>query len=122
MEQLLYKKPCMIIALYENMAGNKALGVLKEMVMNSGGYNAGKLLIKNEYNYNPVNTKKNEEKIKKAGKQLIEKIKKNKAPVLSKLYTKIAVNIFLKPFVFRDKENNKGIIDSWIENKIINAG
>jgi hypothetical protein len=31
------------------------------------------------------------------------------------------VNLLLKPFVFREKENNKGLIESWKEKKLIKA-
>jgi len=119
MEQLLYKKPCMLITVYENIGGNKVIKIMKDIVKNSGGYVPVSLLIKNSFNKDPLNDK-NIKKIKKSGKIFVEKIKKNKVPVFSKLYTKIAVNIFLKPFVFKNKENNKGIIDSWLEKKIIN--
>jgi len=118
MEQLLYRKPCVTLTVYENLMGHKATNVLKELVMNSGGYTVNSLTIKNEFNVNPLNDK-NKKNIEYSCKILIKKIKKNAPPLFSKIYTKIAVNIFLKPFVYKDKEKHKGIIESWIENKII---
>jgi multimeric flavodoxin WrbA len=117
MEQLLYKKPCMVIAVYENIAGN-TIKIMKDIVKNSGGYNACSLLIKNAFNKDPLNDK-NKVKIKKSGKIFVERIHGNKIPIFSKLYTKVVINIFLKPFVFKNRESNKGLIDSWLEKKII---
>jgi multimeric flavodoxin WrbA len=118
MEQLLYRKPCITITVYENLMGHKVIKILKEMVMNSGGYNVRSLTIKNGFNKNPLSNR-NKEKIEKTCKIFVNKIIKNKVPLFSKLYTKIAVNIFLKPFVLKNKENNKGIIDSWLEKELI---
>jgi len=118
MEQLLYKKPCMIITVYENIAGNKAMKIMKDIVMNSGGYIACSLLLKNEFNKDPLNDK-SKNHIKKLCNTFLKKINRNKVPLFSKFYTKIATSIFLKPFLFKDKENNKGLIDSWLEKKII---
>jgi len=118
MEQLLYSKPCITLTVYENLMGHKTTSILKEMVMNAGGYTVFSLTIKNAFNNDPL-TSKNRVIIEKAGKTLVKKIKKDKPPLLSLLYTKIAIHFFLKPFVFKNKESNKGIIDSWIEKKLI---
>jgi multimeric flavodoxin WrbA len=118
MEHLLYRKPCITIIVYENLMGHKTTRIMKEMVMNSGGYTVSSLTIKNEFDKNPL-TDKNKCKIEKSVKIFVKNIKNNNPPLFSKLYTKIAINIFLKPFVFKNKEKNKGIIDSWLENKII---
>jgi multimeric flavodoxin WrbA len=118
MEQLLYKKPCITITVYENLMGHKTTGILRELVKNSGGYTVSSLTIKNAFNEDPLNNK-NKRKIEKSAKILIKKIKNNKPPLYSIIYTKIAVNLFLKPFVFKDKEKHKGIIDAWQENKLV---
>ncbi|MCL2066511.1 MAG: flavodoxin family protein [Treponema sp.] len=118
MEHLLYKKPCINITTYENAMGNKTLGIMKEMVMNAGGYNVGSIAIKNTFNKDPLSDK-NKIKIKKLALKLIHRIQINKHPMISKIYSKIAINIFLKPFVYKNKENNQGIINSWKELKII---
>jgi len=118
MEQLLYRKPCITLSVYENLMGHKTTNILKEMVSNAGGYTVSSLTIKNAFNSDPL-TDRNIAKIERAGKKLVKKIKKNKPPLFSILYTKIAINFFLKPFVFKNKENNKGLIDSWIEKKLI---
>jgi multimeric flavodoxin WrbA len=118
MEQLLYRKPCITLTVYENIMGHKVTGIMKEMIMNSGGYTVKSLTIKNEFNKDPL-TNKNRENIENSCKKLVKSIEKNNLPLLSQIYTKIAVNMFLKPFVYRDKEKHNGIINSWVENKMI---
>jgi len=118
MEQLLYRKPCITLVAYENLMGHKTTNILKEMVSNAGGYTVSSLTIKNAFNNDPL-TGKNKVRIEKAGKKLIKKINNNKPPIFSLLYTKIAINFFLKPFVFKNKEKFKGIINSWIENNLL---
>ena len=118
MEQLLYRKPCINITTFENAMGNKTLGIMKEIAINAGGYNAGSIAIRNTFNKDPINDKI-KDKIKKLASKLINRIQINEPPMASKIYTKIAVSIFLKPFVFRNKEHNQGIINSWIERQII---
>ena len=118
MEQLLYRKPCINIATFENAMGIKALKILQEMVMHAGGYNVGSLVLKNNFNNDPLN-EKTKYKIKKLVNKFIQKMKRNKPPLFSVIFSKIAINIFLGPFVFRNKEHNQGIINSWKEKGII---
>ena len=120
MEQLLYRKPCINVMTYENLniMATKALVIMKEIVRNSGGYNVNSMAIKNHFNNDPLSNK-NKQKIEKAAKNLEKKIKKNKMPLFSLLFSKIAMHIGLKPFVYKNKEHNQGIINSWKELKII---
>jgi len=118
MEQLLYRKPCINITTYENAMGIKTLMIMREMVRNAGGYNVSSMAIKNSFNHNPLN-KKNKSKIEKAAKKFYKKIQKNKPPIFSRIYTAVAINYVFKPFVYKDEKQNQGIINSWIEQKII---
>jgi multimeric flavodoxin WrbA len=120
MEQLLYRKPCINIITYENigMMGIKTLNIMKEMVTHAGGYNVNSIAIKNPFNKDPLN-KKLKCKIEKTSKNLIKKIQKNKPPIFSIIFSKVAINMFLKPFVYKDKEHYQGIINNWKANKII---
>jgi multimeric flavodoxin WrbA len=118
MEQLLYCKPCINITTYENAMGHKTLKIMNEMAVTSGAYITGSLAVKSPFNGNPVNTK-NSKSINTMTKKFMKCIIKNKPPVFSRLFSLIVVNLFLKPFVFREKENNKGLIESWKEKKLI---
>jgi multimeric flavodoxin WrbA len=118
MEQLFYKKPCINITTYENAMGSKTIKIMKGMVNNAGGYNKGSIAIKCVFNQNPLSEKINK-KMDKMVKQFIKDITKHKIPIISKIYTMIAVQMIMKSFVYKSKERYKGIIDSWIEKKII---
>jgi multimeric flavodoxin WrbA len=120
MEQLLYRKPCINVLTYENIKimGIKTLNIMNEMVTHAGGYNVSSMAIKNPFNNDPVD-KKLKGKIEKISKKYIKKIQKNKPPIFSIIFSKIAINMFLKPFVYRNKEHYQGILNNWKENKII---
>lgn len=118
MEQLLYRKPCINITTYENLMGSKAMKIMQEMVANAGGYNVNSMIIKNAFNKDPLN-EVTKGKIENMAKKFFQKMHKNKPPLFSRIYTKIAVNIFMKPFVYKDKAGKNGIINSWVEKEII---
>jgi multimeric flavodoxin WrbA len=122
MEQLLYRKPCINIVTYENMnlMANKVLNIMKEIITHGGGYNINSMAIKNPFNQDPLSNKI-KWKIEKLSKKLIKNIQKNKPPLFSIIFSKIAINMFLKPFVNKNKEQYHGIINSWIEKGIIKA-
>nr|AGS52155.1 putative iron-sulfur flavoprotein [uncultured bacterium contig00049] len=119
LEQLLYHKPCVIIVTYENMDGSKSLKILKEMVMNAGGYVIAQMLIKNDSYYSDPLTEINKEKIEKAVKLLINEMQKNTPPLLSRVYRKVALRFLLKRYIYKDKEHNLGIIKKWVEKRLI---
>jgi multimeric flavodoxin WrbA len=121
MEQLLYCKPCINITSYENAMGNKTIKIMNEMVTTSGGYVAGSLAVKTSFNQSPVN-EKNTERINGIAKKFIARIIRDKPPLISKIFSSIVVNVFLKPFVFKERENNRALIESWKEKKLIRDG
>jgi multimeric flavodoxin WrbA len=120
MEQLLYKKPCINIITYENLKilGKTALNIMQDMVKHAGGYVTNSMAIKTPFNKDPLD-RINKLRIEKASIELIKKIQKNKPPLFSKIFTKIVINIGLKPFVYKNKEHNMGIINSWTEKKLV---
>jgi hypothetical protein len=118
LEQLLYKKPCIVITTYESSFGNKAFAIMKEMVMNSGGYVSGSMLVKIGFNEDPLNDR-NINIINKITKKFIKNIQTKYQPLYARLYNSIAINIFLKPMAFNNKEQYQGIINRWKENNII---
>jgi hypothetical protein len=91
---------------------------MQEVVIHAGGYNVESIAIRNQFNNDPLD-KKNKKKIAKGAKKLEGKIQRNKPPLFSILFSKIAIQIGLKPFVFRNVEHNFGIINSWKEKGII---
>jgi multimeric flavodoxin WrbA len=120
MEQLLYRKPCINIVTYENIdiMANNVLNVMKEMVTHAGGYNVKSIAIKNPFNKDPL-YKKLKLKIENSAKKLTKKVQKNKPPLFSVVFSKVALKMFLKPFVYKDKEQFKGIINSWVDKGLV---
>ena len=118
MAQLLYHKPCINIITYENGMVIKVLKLMKEMVSYAGGYNVKSMGIKNPFNKDPVD-KKLKCKIEKFVKILLNKIQQNKPPLFSVIFSNIVINAFLKPFMYKNREQYQGILNNWIERGII---
>ena len=119
MTQLLYRKPCINIVTYENGMANKVLKIMREMVSYSSGYSIKSIRIKSPFNENPLD-KKSKCKIEKSAKILLKEIQKSEPPLFSIIYSKIVIELFLKPFMYKNKERYKGIINNWIEKGILN--
>jgi len=117
MTQLLYRKPCINIVTYENGMAVKVLKVMKEMVSYAGGYNVKSMGIKNPFNKDPLD-KKLKCRIEKSAKTFLKKIQQNKPPLLSVLYSKIVINVFLRPFMHKNREQYQGILNNWAEKGI----
>ena len=120
MTQLLYQKPCINIVTYENGMANKVIKIMKEMVSYAGGYSVKSLRIKNPFNENPLDEKL-KCKIEKSAKIFLKEMQKNKPPLFSRMYSKIVINLFLKPFVYKNKDHYRGIISTWIEKGIVSG-
>ena len=118
MTQLLYRKPCINIITYENGMVANVLKVMRGMVNYAGGYNVKSLGIKNPFNKDPLSGKM-KRKIEKSAHILLKRIQRNKPPILSVMYSKIAVNVALKPFIYKNREQYQGIINNWKEKGII---
>ena len=118
MTQLLYHKPCINIVTYENGMATRVLKVMREMVSYAGGYNVRSMRVKNPFNKYPLD-KKLKCKIEKSASTLMKKIQKNKPPLLSVIFSTIVINIFLKPFMFKNREQYQGILNKWMEKGII---
>ena len=118
MAQLLYRKPCINIVTYENGMSTKVLSTMKEMVSYAGGYNVKSIRIKNPFNKDPLD-KKLKYKIEKSAKIFWGNVKKNKPPLYSVIFSKIAITIFLKPFMLKNKEQYQGILENWIARGIM---
>jgi hypothetical protein len=116
--QLLYHKPCINIVTYENGMAFKVLKIMKEMASYAGGYNVNSMGIKIPFNKDPLD-KKLKNKVEKLAKIFLDKIQKNKPPLFSVLYTKIVVNIFLKPYMINNREQYQVILNNWLERGII---
>jgi len=115
--QLLHRKPCINIVTYENGMAYKVLKIMKEMASYAGGYNVKSMGIKIPFNKDPLD-KLLKCKIKKSAKLFLDKMQK-KPPLFSVILSKIVVNIFLKPYMVKNREQYQVILNSWLEMGII---
>jgi multimeric flavodoxin WrbA len=111
-EQLLTRKPCIVVTTYENAMGNQALSIMRNMVIIAGGYMSGALIIRISFNENPLNDS-GIKKINNIINRFIRNLSKNKPSLFSKIFSYIVINIFFKPFVMKNKEYYNGVIESW---------
>jgi hypothetical protein len=117
-EQLLFNKPCLLVTSCEITGMNKTLSLMKERVLTAGGYVSGGIGIKLPLNGNPIN-EKNIHKINTVTKKFIKDILKNKKPLFERFYTFIAINVFFKPFVMKNKSHYEYVIKSWRDKGLI---
>ena len=119
MEQLLYRKPCIIVTVNENLGRSEAIHAMRRMIINAGGYIVSSLAMKDSGGDAAI-TGENTSKIDNAIVSFIKNLFRVKPPLMSRIYTTIAVHLFMKPNVLRNRQAYQGIINSWIEKKIIN--
>jgi multimeric flavodoxin WrbA len=117
-EQLLFNKPCVLVTTCEITGMNKTLSLMKERILTAGGYVSGSIGIKIPLNENPI-SEKTVVKINNTTKKFIKDIEKNKKPLFERLYTYIAINIFFKPFVIKNKTHYEYVIKSWKNKGLI---
>ena len=91
------------------------------MTSYAGGYNVKSMGIKIPFNKDPLD-KILKRKIEKSAKIFFDKIQKNKPPLFSFIYSKIVVNIFLKPYMIKNREQYQVILNNWLEKGIIKDG
>jgi multimeric flavodoxin WrbA len=120
-EQLLYKKPCVLVTTYENTGGKKAIALMREKIMIAGGYISGSIGVKIPLNENPLD-EKTKAKIDHITGRFIKDIERKRKPLFSQFYTYIAVNVFFKPFIMKHKDQYDAVIRSWEEKGLIKNG
>lgn len=118
MAQLIYRKPCINIVTYENGMAAKVLGSMNEMVRYAGGYKIKSIGIKNPFNKDPLDEKL-KRKIEKLSKLFLRRLRINQTPPFSEIYSKIVINVFLKPFIYKNTEQYQGILNIWTDRGII---
>jgi len=117
-EQLLYHKPCIVTAVYENFGGMAAINELKRMVINGGGYVVRSLPIKEFPNQDPLD-ERNKGRIENTIEHYVRNLFRIKPPLPSRVYTALMIHLFLKPYLLKNPDMNRGILSSWIERNII---
>lgn len=119
-EQSLYDKTCLSLITYEIADGISALRILNKFFIVSGGKLRNKILIRNDFNKNPLKNIKNNKKIINATKKFIHNLRNNtRKPLLQYLLNDIiVVNIIWLPYFKKFSDQFKGIINKYREKKI----
>jgi multimeric flavodoxin WrbA len=111
-EQLLYKKPCVLVTTCEITGAKKTLSIMRERILTAGGYTSGSIGVAIPFNGNHINEKTNA-KIERIARKFVNNIKTNKWPLFARFYTYVAVNMFFKPFAMQHSEQYDAVIKSW---------
>ena len=112
-EQLLKDKYCVIVSTGENYGNKDTAGVLKKLVVYSGG-----LLVKSITAKSPFNGYKKEyaEKMgESAAKSLYQATTRKKKYPFQFLFHRIVFRLGIKPFVAKKGDAYKGVVEKWKE-------
>lgn len=118
-EQLLRNKACFSVVTYENYGGSKAQKVINELIQFSGGAVSCKYLVKLNHNDKALNDKRNK-RIEILCQKYLFKIKqRNPLSLYEKILVKMTFHVGIRPHVFKNKSQYKGVLDRWIEQGLI---
>lgn len=116
-EQLLRGKACFSVVTYKNYGGGKAKKVINDLIRFSGGAVSCQYLFKVDHNDNMINKNKQIEKL--CRKFLFKTRQKNPLSFFEKILIWAVFNIGIKPYVFRNNLQYKGVINRWIKQGYI---
>jgi multimeric flavodoxin WrbA len=110
-EQLLRDKACFSVVTYANADGTSAMKIINHLIQVSGGSVVDKILYKTNHNSKePYASSKIENKCS----HFLKRVKSGSPLTLpQKLFRSIIVNVGLKPYVFKNPGECKGILKRW---------
>lgn len=119
-EQSLYNKTCFSLITYEIADGISAMNILNKFFIVSGGKLRNKILIRNDFNINPLKNIKNNKKIINATKKFLQNLIKNKRKPLFQylLNDIIVVNIIWLNYFKKFSRQFIGVINKYREKNI----
>lgn len=121
-EQLLRNKACFSIVTYKNYGGKKAQKVINDLIRFSGGAISSKLLLKSNFNNNEIDENQNKY-IEKLCRRFFYKAKqRNPLSLFERIFRWVIFNVGIKPYVFKNEQQYKGVINGWIKRSIISEG
>ncbi|SET00455.1 Multimeric flavodoxin WrbA [Natronincola peptidivorans] len=108
------------VSTYENAEGKKVISVLNKLFLFSGAVLSGSYLSKVAFNGDPFSNEKKRGQLDRKTEKLYKKIKnKTQKPIIQLIIHSIVLNLGIKPFVFRNKDKTKGLLDRWKLNGTI---
>lgn len=118
-EQLLRDKACFSVVTYRNYGGRKAKKVINDLIRFSGGAVSCQCLVKAGRNDNAINKKQNEQIEILCRKFLLKTKQKNPLSFIEKIFIWAVFNIGIKPYVFKNNLQYKGVINRWAKQGLI---
>lgn len=113
------KKACFSVVTYKNYGGGKAKKVINDLIRFSGGAVSCQCLVKADHSDITVN-KKQSEKIEKLCRKFLLKTKQNNPlSFFEKIFSWTVFNVGIKPYVFKNNHQYKGVINRWIKQGFI---
>lgn len=114
-EQLLHNKYCITVVTGENYGNNKALKVLSDLVLFSGGRLSGKICATLPFNdLQSVDGRLNK-KIHNASRSLIKGLKRRSIYPLQRFFHSVVFYAGIKPFVSKKGVQYQGVTRKWKE-------
>ncbi|MCL1917020.1 MAG: flavodoxin family protein [Peptococcaceae bacterium] len=118
-EQLLKNKACFSVVTYANYGGGEAQKVINNLIQRSGGAARCKYMIKINHGDTALNDQRNKHIERLCHKFVLSLNKKNPSSFYDKLVSTIAFNMVIKPYVFKNRSQYKGVISRWVEQGLI---
>jgi len=117
-EQLLKGKHAIGVVTYENAGGGSAYNYLKNLFASSGAKTVEKLIVKTDFDSDPIKNSKLKTKIKKKATKLCNSIQNSKSSLVCSIINFLVLNVGIKPFVLRKGVAYQGVLNHWKEKGI----
>jgi len=121
-EQLLRDKACFSVVTYKNYGGGKAKKVINDLIRFSGGAVSCQYLVKTDCDNKAINKNQSKQIENLCRKFLLKTKQKNPLSLIAKIFIWAVFNVGIKPYVFKNKLQYKGVINKWIQQGIISKG
>ncbi|NLY09295.1 MAG: flavodoxin family protein [Tissierellia bacterium] len=113
MEQLMHGKYFISVTTFENYGGKNVIKVINNLLSFSGGYKVGQLVVKNDFNNNPLNNPLIGSKINSLSKDLNLAISNGKRYIFQKVKWFFVFNFGIKPFAEKRGSDYQAVFESW---------
>ena len=112
-EQLLYDKYAISVVTGENYGSSETSKILKKLLQYSGAKLSGKVKYNLPFNQNPGSSYKLTKKIGCLADRIYIDIKRQRKYLVQCIMHKVVFAVGIKPFVMRNGESYKGVLDRW---------
>lgn len=119
MEQLLYGKYAISVSTYENYGGRDTARIINKLLLYSGAKICGTMVVKNQFNKNPMEDVHIKQKVNKTVNTFYRDIVVGRKYRIQGLIHSIVFNIGIRPFVKKKGMKYEGVIKNWKNHNIV---